>query len=854
MSEHQMLFDAADMFKIDDIDKDVILRQLPGGFHRCAVSEGYPFLYTSDSFLNILGWTEDEIVNKFQNKYMNLVHPDDIDLIRNYADRVLENLETECEGKYEEEIYRLIGKTGYHWVADSTATIHTSEGYVIQGFIYDISSFIVAREKQQSKLRNIQKRHLDSLEVQLYSERKYLDVLTRDFGAVYHVNLKKNTSMLIKVDNNISRYDDVKANMHHENDYLERMNTYAEQFVASAYRNEFKEIVNPENIMRELKSTPRYSYRYRVLQVEEGQHNFEMQVIRINDNPEDGNVLIAFRYIDHIITEEQRQHMELEERLERERTQNEMLSALGSIYHAIFEIDLLADRYTKIACRKEIEHYYDESESSASRVLSRICEIAVDDRYANRMRRFFDLETLANRLMYREFVEAECVTTDGSWHRARLIAKRRNKDGFVSQVLYVTQIIDDEKQYEEHLLTKAQYADYANSAKTDFISQVAHDIRTPMNAIFGFLEIAEASQDDWERVKYSLKRIRSAGEFLRGLVDDVLDISRMEKGMMKIQPVEFELAKEMHGFADAMANSKFEKHQNFHFQLSDITHNFVVVDPLRLKQIYTNLISNAIKYTPDGGDVYFLIRQKESPKEGFVRLIATISDNGIGMSKEFMEKMFHKFERATDTRVNAVSGYGLGLSIVKQLVNLMDGKLDVQSELGKGTTVCVELEVPYVDKYVAEIELSEDVEDKCAGMNLLVAEDNDLSREMIKELLELHDITCDCAENGIVCLEYFEASKPGTYDAILMDMQMPGMNGLETTEKIRASSHSEAKTIPIIAMTANALKDDVNRCLAAGMNYHMSKPIDMKCLKNKLYELSRKGSVSNFVESSRNLL
>lgn len=843
MSEHQILFDDADMFKIEDIDKDVILRQLPGGFHRCTVSEGYPFLYMSESFLNILGWTEEEVVDKFQNKYINLVHPDDICLLRRYADRVLENLEEDCEGKYEEEIYRLQGKTGYHWVADSTAIIRANEDVIIQGFIYDISNFIVAREKQQSRLRTIQKRHLDSLEVQLYSERKYLDVLTRDFGAVYHVNLKKNTSMLIKVDKNISRYDTVRANLHCENNYMNRMDIYAEQFVASAYREEFKQIIKPENIMRELKHTPRYSYRYRALQVEDGQHNFEMQVIRINDNPEDGNVLIAFRYIDHLITEEQRQHMELEERLERERTQNEVLSALGGIYHAIFEIDLPSDRYTKIACRKEVEHYYDEGESSASRILSKICEIAVDDRYANRMRRFFDLETLAERLMYREFVEAECVTKEGSWHRARLIAKRRNKNGLVSQVLYVTQIIDDEKQYEEHLLTKAQYADYANRAKTDFISQVAHDIRTPMNAIFGFLEIAEASKDDWERVEYSLKRIRSAGEFLKGLVDDVLDISRMEKGMMTMQPVEFELTKEMRGFADAMANSKFEKHQNFRFQLFDITHDFVVVDPLRLKQIYTNLISNAIKYTPNGGDVQFLVRQEESQKEGYVRLIATIADNGIGMSEEFMEKMFHKFERATDTRVNEVSGYGLGLSIVKQIVNLMDGKLDVQSELGKGTTVCVELEVPYVDKpLLAEIEPVAEAEVNCEGLHLLIAEDNELSREMIAELFELHGISCDCAENGFVCLDYFESSKAGTYDAILMDMQMPGMNGIETTVKIRESSHSEAKTIPIIAMTANALKDDVQRCLDAGMNYHMSKPIDMKCLKRKLYELGSVGS------------
>lgn len=823
--------------KQQKIISEVMLKNLPGGYYRCSIEEGFPFLYIGGRFLDMLGWTEEEIKEKFDNRFFNLVHPDDKELVLQYADRIA-SVENSQKYKYQEQIYRIVCKDGYRWIAETSMYMNLKEDNFYQGFIFDVTPFIEKREQQEQELQMLRKQQLNSLASQLDMERKYLDVLTHDFSVVYDVNLMEDTSKLIKVDSQVICYDVAKVSLRQVNKYSERVDMYSKKFVAPSFQQEFRRVMDSENLLKKLSSSNRFVYRYRTLQRDGGPKYFEANAFRMGEDLSE-NIMIAFRDIDDVVTAEQQHQLELEERLERERQQNEVLSALGRNYHAIFRIDLLTDSYTEISCREEIRHYYDASEPSASKAFTHLCENIVDSKYAPRMRRFFDMSTLRQRLANREFVETECITKDGNWHRARLIAKRRDEAGNVIRVLYVTQLIDEEKEHEEHLIAKAEDADHANRAKTDFISQVAHDIRTPMNSIFGFLEIAEANMGNWEKVQYSLEKIRVAGQFLKDLVDDVLDVSRMERGMLKLNPVEINLTETLDEFNVSMKNAKFDKKQDFLFDIYHILHDQILIDPLRLKQIYANILSNAIKYTPDGGRVSFTVCQEALPIEGHVRIIATIVDNGIGMSEEFMEKMFNKFERATDTRINTVSGHGLGLSIVKQLVELMDGSMEVQSKLGEGTTVCIKLDVPYVEKNtINETASEEDHSAACAGMHLLIAEDNELNQEVITELLAMYDITCECAENGLLCVERFKNAKAGTYDAILMDMQMPKMSGMEATKNIRALPLPHAKTIPIIAMTASALKGDIQQCLDAGMNRHLSKPVDMKQLLKTLAEIN----------------
>lgn len=678
-------------------------------------------------------------------------------------------------------------------------------------------------------------------DVQLDLERQYLSVLTQDLMVAYHVNLRENTSMLVKVDRKVNQYEAMQTSLRCVNPYMDRIKLYCAKLVVPNLRAEFLQIMNPDNIRRELKKRFRFVYRYRTLRQDEGHQYYEAQVYRMDDEENIENVLIGFRNIDDVVTQEQRDQIELEERYEREQNQNEVLAALGRSYQAIFRIDLTKDTYERMACREEVSMYYDKNELSAARALMKLCDTAISERFAEHMRQFFDLRTLAARLQSTDVIETECVVKDGNWHRARFIVKRRDKYCKAVSVLYVTQVIDEEKRYQEQLLSRVENADLANRAKTEFISQVAHDIRTPMNVMFGFLEIARANPGDEETVSYALERMYQAGIFLKELISDVLDIAKMESNRMQLKPSEMSLRSFFDEIYDTTVNEQTEKSHNFQFE-ADFEHDLVMADPVRLKQIYTNLLSNAVKYTPDGGTIDFKASNCELADEDKVRLTVEVRDTGIGMSKEFMDKMFDEYERAVDTRINEVSGYGLGLSIVRRLVELMDGTIDVQSSPGEGTTFTVSLDIPYVKEDDARESAHKiDYTKACAGMHLLVAEDNELNREIISELLHMYGISCECVENGILCLQKMQTSCADTYDAILMDMQMPVMNGIEATRAIRSLPQDWAQNIPIFAMTANAMNEDIDNCLRAGMNAHLSKPIDMKQMIQELLAVKKMG-------------
>ena len=319
-------------------------------------------------------------------------------------------------------------------------------------------------------------------------------------------------------------------------------------------------------------------------------------------------------------------------------------------------------------------------------------------------------------------------------------------------------------------------------------------------------------------------------ELRQQIADDVLDISRIESGSLKLDNVDTSITRLFQDTADTAREIQPEKHLQFFFDTHDIAYEHVLGDPLHMQQIYMTLLSNAVKYTPEGGEIHFEIYQELLPHNHQLNLISIIRDTGIGMSPDFMKEMYSKFSRAVDTRVNKVRGSGLGLTIVRELMELMQGTIHVQSTPGEGT--CFKLTIPltYLDPDAEPDKIGQKkapAGELCKGMHLLVAEDNDLNYEVASELLALRDVTCDRAEDGAICVERFNTAQPFTYNAILMDIQMPVMDGLEATMAIRTLEHPQAKSIPIIAMTANAFTDDVNSCMAAGMNRHMSKPLNI---------------------------
>ncbi len=380
-------------------------------------------------------------------------------------------------------------------------------------------------------------------------------------------------------------------------------------------------------------------------------------------------------------------------------------------------------------------------------------------------------------------------------------------------------------------------AESANKAKTRFLSAMSHDIRTPMNAIIGLTAIAENNLGDVKSTEESLHKISLASNHLLTLINDILDISKVESGKLKLSPLTFSIVDATENLVNISQPMVKEKEIDFRFNVSQMDEEYLYTDQLRLNQIYINILSNAIKYTEPGGRVSVDISEEESNVPGCVWLIYVVADTGIGMSPEFMEKLYQPFTRQTDSRVNSIQGTGLGLAITKQMVDLMGGTIDCQSEQGKGTTFTVVLDIPVGDRPPDENELpgtdtksvgSEDDYSDLKGMRILIAEDIDINWEIISSMLGTFGIICERAENGRICVEKMRESGDNRYELIFMDVQMPEMNVLDATREIRKLENPWASSIPIVAMTADAFSENVTECLNAGMNGHIAKPIDMK--------------------------
>ena len=512
----------------------------------------------------------------------------------------------------------------------------------------------------------------------------------------------------------------------------------------------------------------------------------------------------------------------------------------------------------------------------------------------------------------------------------------------------------------KRLQVTAREAESANKAKTDFLSTMSHDIRTPMNAIIGLTTIAEKNLGDVESTEESLRKISLASNHLLTLINDILDISKVESGKLKLSPLTFSIVETVENLVNISQPMIKEKNLEFSFHINQMEKEYLYTDQLRLNQVYINILSNAIKYTEPGGRINVDLCEEKSPTPGCIRLIYVVADTGIGMSKEFIETMYQPFSRQVDSRVNSIQGTGLGLAITKQMVELMGGSIECQSEQGEGTTFTVVLDIPVADRQREDMKLDpvdvlivdddevmletsadtleslgasveqaqsgtealdmiekkhisgkdydvvivdwkmpeidgletinrirseidtnipvllisaydwSDIEDKAKeagaigfvskplfrstlydkinsligkesksvepeddysdlqGMNILVAEDNDINWEIISAMLSMFGINTTRAENGRVCVDMISEAEKGSYELIFMDVQMPEMNGLDATRTIRKLEDSWASSIPIVAMTADAFSENVTECLNAGMNGHIAKPVDIK--------------------------
>ena len=424
--------------------------------------------------------------------------------------------------------------------------------------------------------------------------------------------------------------------------------------------------------------------------------------------------------------------------------------------------------------------------------------------------------------------------------------KRKNE--LHLQTMKEMEAVNQKLKKAKNVATEAlQTAENANKAKTDFLSNMSHDIRTPMNAIIGITSLIRHDAGNKAKVIEYADKIDISSQHLLGIINDVLDMSKIEAGKTVFKYSDFSILDLMQELDTIFHTQIYEKQQTLTIIKENIQHEWVNGDQVHLMQIFSNLLSNAVKYTQEGGEIQFFVEECETKSSVYAKYRFLVSDNGMGMSADFKETIFDPFTRAESSVTNKIQGTGLGMAITRNLVEAMGGTIDVESELGQGSCFEVLIDLKIAEDRTVALAAQEETDEQdgniLQGMRFLCAEDNELNAEILTELLKIEGAECTICENGEEILKAFEQSAPGDYDMILMDVQMPVMNGYEAAKAIRSSSHELAKKIPIIAMTANAFSEDIQHSLAAGMNAHISKPVDMKTLEKTVRSIKSGGGV-----------
>ncbi len=523
-----------------------------------------------------------------------------------------------------------------------------------------------------------------------------------------------------------------------------------------------------------------------------------------------------------------------------------MHKAFTNIYKGVFFIDLEKDVYTIIKSNKEEMQFLSPISSAREAITTAILKTARQD-CQQYMLEFVNLDTLPERMNKKHFTNREYIGTFSGWVRGSFIEVDRDSLGNLTQVLYVYQVIDTEKliELEQQQLIRDAYisAEKASTAKTTFLSSMSHDIRTPMNAIIGMTALAAANIDDSRKVKDCLYKIDIASKHLLSIINEVLDMSRIDSGKLVLVENDFNLKTMLDNIVTVIEEPvRIHKHK---FDVNiDITHKNVCGDTIQLQKALMNILSNAVKYTPDGGQISMNVSEKTISEDKVSCYEFVIEDNGIGMSEEFQKRLFQPFERSDDLRVNNIQGTGLGMSITKNIINLMNGTIDVKSKLNEGSrfTINVLLKLAAEDNdenvntddnkvyktidnnlnYMSQVDYS--------GKNILLVEDNELNREIATEIIKLTGANVETADNGQQAVDMITAKPYKYYNLIFMDIQMPVMNGYQSAKAIRNIKSPYTTDIPIIAMSANAFVEDVMKSKQAGMNDHIAKPIDIQLL------------------------
>ena len=510
------------------------------------------------------------------------------------------------------------------------------------------------------------------------------------------------------------------------------------------------------------------------------------------------------------------------------------LQALGTAYYHISLLNLKTKKIELV--KRSRERALDIKDDTADWAPQfEIIKDIIAEPFVQKYIDFFDIQTMAARLHNKESMSSEFKKKTGSWFLSMVVPQSYDKNGNITSVLIANRDVTDEKmrelKQEEELREAKLKAECANKAKSTFLFNMSHDIRTPMNAIIGYAELASRHLQETDRLGRYLEEIQICGKELLSMLGNVLDLARIENNKVEM---EYTVSNVHECFENCiiMFRQQAESKNQTLSLTEQIMYPYVYMDAPHLSEICLNMISNAIKYTNTGGTISCNVIQKSCEKEDWCNMIITITDNGIGMSEEFQKRIFEIFERERNTTLSHIDGSGIGMGITKKLVDLMDGTIEVESKQGIGSTFTVTIPCRKASKEDSLVKKNSNLCNKnCLnGVRILLVEDNEINTEIARELLTDEGCIVETANDGVACIDMIEKADADYYKLILMDIQMPVMNGYDAALAIRMMKDTKKARIPIIAMTANVFAEDIQKALSVGMNDHVAKPVDMNIL------------------------
>lgn len=756
-----------------------------------------------------------------------VVEADRVDFLRDTDwDVVQEKLKTEAI--YRVVHRRMLPEGAVYYQACFARVDPTGESKDLVVGFQNVNEVVLADQKKTEALSKALKdeeaarRDLAASLARITEDKRILDALSRDFTAVYYVDLNAGAYEVVSLAAKTNARAIVGRKFATFDDFV---GAYCDQFIRPEEAAVVREAFSCRRLKAQLQNASRTTFHYRSLPNSAGQQYFEVQAIRMATDDKRFLVLLGMRYIDDIMKKEKAVQEKLQKALRETQLHNEIISAVGKSFQYLARIDLTADFFEELATSGDQYRLSGRcgrfSELVSERLVPRVAEP-----YQAALREFADAKTLPERLKTEEEVVLEYQLKDGNWHKTRFIVKKRDAAGVVTHVLLTIRRISNEKRNEESLLYMAETARREAEVKSQFLANMSHDIRTPLNGILGTIDLAAQHPEDLALQEKSRETVRDKVQELTLIVNNVLDLSKLESGSFDEQPIVFDLAEVLrreNGRVEAPARKKGITYR-IDSDLGAVKHTKFLGNPVYLARILHNVADNAVKFSRPGGVIRVWCVERSFDGE-----MATIEfgceDHGIGMSEEFAKHAFELFSQEAQTSRTTYGGTGLGLAIVKKLTERFGGSVDLKTKQNEGTTIVVRLPMRVAAEETRQAPLHwEDV--KVEGRRALVVEDNELNMEIACCLLEASGLEVVRAADGVEAVEKFKASDVGYFDAVFMDIMMPRMNGLEATRAIRALDRPDAAKVPIIAMSANAFAEDVAKSRIAGMNDHLAKPIN----------------------------